>query len=452
MKDTPESRKIFIVDSHESDMAQKLMDLIRSGSDSDACIVEWNDIPDSSCDIILPVLKSPLAEWNTTLHDLTSRFTGAAIVPVFNEDDSNLSEALSSPENDYSDFIVYPYRKAEVLARIERFFIMPCPDHVSQVKKHLMQKWALRKFVGKNKIFVEMVNNIPVVAGSDVDVLIQGETGTGKELFARAVHYQSPRRPGPFVAINSASLTATLFENEMFGHVKEAFTDAKSSRSGVIQEAEGGTLFLDEVDTLEKASQAKLLRFLEEREYKPLGSSKPVKADVRIIAASNTDLESSVKEKKFRQDLYYRLNVIALTLPPLRERREDIPLLTGHFLKKYAGKFGEKRLSPDATKMFYLHSWPGNIRELENAIQQLMIMDPHEIIKTESLPFQTNKDQQDVLFKTFKEAKQKTVEEFEKEYISNILGLHNGNITQAAKAAGKDRREFGRLVKKYDLL
>ncbi len=394
MKDTPESYKIFIVDSDKSEMAQKLMDLIRYRSIGDACIVGWDDIPDYSCDIILPVLKSPQAEWNTTLQDLTNRFTGAAIVPVFNEADSNLYETLTSPENGYSDFIVYPYRKAEVLARIKRFFKKPCPDEVKHVKKSLMQKWTLRKFVGKNKIFVEMVNNIPVVAESDVDVLLQGETGTGKELFARAVHYQSPKRSGPFVAINSASLTAALFENEMFGHVKEAFAGAKNSRSGVIKEAEGGILFLAEVDTLERASQAKLLRFLEEREYKPLGSSKSVKADVRIIAASNADLGSIVKAKKFRQDLFYRLNVISPTLPPLRKRREDIPLLVDHFLKKYAGKFGEKKLSPAATKMFYLHSWPGNIRELENVIQQLMIMNPHKVIEPGSLPFKAEKDQQ----------------------------------------------------------
>ena len=253
------------------------------------------------------------------------------------------------------------------------------------------------------------------------------------------------------MALNSATLPATLFENEMFGHVKEAFTDAKSARSGIIKEAEGGTIFLDEIDTIEEASQAKLLRFIEERKYRPLGSGKYTRADVRIIAASNTDLRSRVEADRFRQDLFYRLNVITCYLPPLRERREDIPLLADHFLNKYAQRFGRKKLSPAAMKMLSLHGWPGNIRELENVVQQVLIMVPNAVIGPESLPFHAAGSQPDQALNTFQEAKRKTIEQFEREYIHNILSLHKGNITQAAKAAGKDRREFGRLVKKHRL-
>ena len=182
-----------------------------------------------------------------------------------------------------------------------------------------------------------------------------------------------------------------------------------------------------------------------------LGAGKYTEADVRIIAASNADLRLRVNANKFRQDLFYRLNVITLTLPPLRERREDIPLLVNHFLKKYAHRFGEKELSLGAMKMLSLHTWPGNIRELENVIQQIMIMTPHQVIEMESLPLEVAESQQGRDFSPFHEAKRKTVEQFEKEYLSEILNFHKGNITQAAMAAGKDRREFGRLLKKYRL-
>ena len=443
--------KILIIDSDRSEIARSLMKLIRSRSVYGAHIEGWNHLSDHAYDLVLPVVISQQTQWVTFLQDLANRYNEAAIVPVISEADFNSLETLTLFENGFQDFIVYPYRELEVIARIERFLKKPSLDEVKDVKERLFEKWGLRKLVGKSEIFLEVVNKIPVVAKSDIDVLLQGETGTGKELFARAIHYQSPRRSGPFIALNSATLPATLFENEMFGHVKEAFTDAKSSRSGIIKEAEGGTVFLDEVDTIERASQAKLLRFVEERKYRALGSGKYTDADVRIIAASNTDLRLRVTANKFRQDLFYRLNVITLTLPPLRERREDIPLLVDHFIKKYAHRFGEKSLSPGAMKMLSLHTWPGNIRELENVIQQIMVMTPHRIIEPESLPFEVAESQQGRDFSPFHEAKRKSVEQFEKEYLSEILLFHKVNITQAAMAAGKDRREFGRLVKKYQL-
>ncbi len=443
------SCKILIIDSHSSEMAQRLMTLIKSRSVHDVHIEGWNYISDYSYDIVLPVLISMQSQWVSFLQDLANHHNEAAIVPVISEDHFDPSETLPFLEKGFQDFIVYPYRELEVIARIERFLKNPSLDEVKNVKERLSKKWGLRKLVGKSESFREVVDKIPVVAKSDIDVLLQGDTGTGKELFARAIHYQSPRQSGPFIALNSATLPATLFENEMFGHAKEAFTDARSSRTGIIKEAEGGTLFLDEVDSLEIASQAKLLRFIEERKYKPLGSGKYSKADVRIIAASNVDLRSCINVNKFRKDLFYRLTVITLNLPSLKARREDIPLLAEHFLKKYAHRFGEKKVSPASMKMLCRHTWPGNIRELENVIQQVMIMTPDRVIEPESLPFKAEESQR--VFNTFQEAKRKTVEQFEKEYVASILQLHKGNVTQAAKAAGKDRREFGRLVKKHRL-
>jgi len=326
----------------------------------------------------------------------------------------------------------------------------PAFHEIEEVKRRLSKRCGLKKLVGDSPSFLEVVNKIPLVAKSDVNVLIQGDTGTGKELFARALHYLSPRDKYPFIPVNSAALPAALFENELFGHAREAFTDARTSRPGLIREAEGGTIFLDEIDTLEQASQAKLLRFLEDKEYKPLGSGKSIEANVRIIAASNTDLKAGMEAGRFRQDLFYRLNVITLTLPSLRERQEDIPILAGHFLKKYERKFGAKRFSPAAMEKLSLYPWPGNIRELENIVQQVMILVPGPVIGPESLPFSLREIQYSSLAcQTFQEAKIKAIEAFEREYIANMLRLHNGNITRAAKTAGKDRRVFGRLVKKH---
>ena len=338
----------------------------------------------------------------------------------------------------------------DIIPGIERVLKKPAFHEIEEVKRRLSEKWGLKKLVGKSPLFLEMLNKIPLVAGSDVSVLIQGETGTGKELFARALHYLSPREKYPFIPVNSAALPVALFENELFGHAKEAYTDARSSRPGLIREAEGGTIFLDEVDTLDPASQAKLLRFLEDKEYKPLGSGKSIKANVRIIAASNADLKEGMEAGRFRQDLFYRLNVITLPLPPLRQRQEDIPILANHFLKKYERKFGAKKFSPAAMQKLSLYPWPGNIRELENMVQHVLIIAPDNVIGPECLPFSVEGAHHFRACKTFQEAKRKAIEAFEREYVSNILCLYNGNITRAAKAAGKDRRVFGRLVKKYN--
>ena len=338
----------------------------------------------------------------------------------------------------------------DIIATTERVLNKPAFHEIEGVKSRLTERWGLKKLVGDSPSFLEVFNKIPLIAKSDVNVLLQGETGTGKELFARALHYLSPRAKYPFLPVNSAALPPALFENELFGHAKEAFTDARTYRPGLIREAEGGTVFLDEIDTLEPASQAKLLRFLEEKEYKPLGSAKSVKANVRIIAACNADLKESMKGGRFRQDLFYRLSIVPLALPPLRERREDIPVLATHFLKKYELKFGAKRFSPAALEMLSHHPWPGNIRELENIVLQVMILVPDEVIGPESLPFSLEDAHRSQTCQTFQEAKKKVIEAFEMEYLSDILSLYHGNITRAAKAAGKDRRVFGRLVKKYE--
>ncbi len=308
------------------------------------------------------------------------------------------------------------------------------------VTQALKEKLGLRQLIGESPAFLAEIRKIPVMARCDVSVLISGETGTGKEVCARAIHYLGPRAHNPFVPVNCGATPAELVENELFGHERGAFTDASTSQCGLIHEAEGGTLFLDEVDSLPALAQVKLLRFLQEKEYRRLGSTKTYQANVRIIVATNSDLEETVRTGKLRRDLYYRLNVLLLPLPPLRERREDIPLLARHFLAKYAAKFSKQVMdfSADAMPALMLYDWPGNVRELEHIVERAVVLSEQAVIHKADivLPHIETPACQD----SFQEAKAKVVAQFEKTYIQDLLRAHQGNITKAAQAAQKNRR------------
>jgi DNA-binding NtrC family response regulator len=280
-------------------------------------------------------------------------------------------------------------------------------------------------------------------------VLIVGETGTGKELYARAIHYGSARAGRPFMPVNCGAIPAELVENELFGHIRGAFTSASSLQVGLIEEANGGTLFLDEIDCLPVHAQVKLLRFLQEKEYRPLGSSRMRRADVRVVAASNLNLEEAVDTGKVRQDLFYRLNIISLTLPPLRDRREDIPLLARHFLAKYSREFDSqvRDFSDEAMDMLMVYSWPGNVRELEHAMERAIVMCNKPLIQASDIVLsnQAVAGKRDSL----REAKAKEIERFEKNYIQGVLSACRGNITRAAQISQKNRRAFWQLIQKY---
>jgi len=307
--------------------------------------------------------------------------------------------------------------------------------------------------VGESECFRRTVEKIPLLARSDAAVLISGETGTGKELFARAIHYQGPRKDKPFIPVNCGALPDHLFENELFGHEKGAFTDAASAEKGLIAEAEGGTLLLDEIDTLSLPAQVKLLRFLQSGEYRPLGCAKSLVADVRVIAATNADLKQRMELKYLRQDLYYRLNTLSLSIPPLRERVADIPRLTSYFLTRYAAHSGRTRpdLSGEVARRLMAYSWPGNVRELECAVQRAVTLSGSSMLCFEDFDLPMVSAQTASEPCSLREAKIRAVAEFERSYLANLLTTCRGNITQAAKAAGKERRSFQRLVQKYGL-
>lgn len=288
---------------------------------------------------------------------------------------------------------------------------------------------------------------VSLIARTDSTVYIHGESGTGKELIARAIHLGSGRKEGPFVAINCAAIPENLLESELFGYEKGAFTGAVQSTKGLFTQAHEGTLFLDEIGDMPLSLQSKILRVLQDRQVYPLGGKKPVDVDVRIIVATNKDLQKEVEMKNFRQDLFYRVHVIPVNLPPLRDKKEDIPFLVEHFLEKLNQKMKKKvkGITPQAIQKLMLHDWPGNIRELENAIEFAMAMTQNNII-SEDLILQTTIQSPDK-FKPLREAKS----EFEQEYLSNLLQLTQGNVSKASELAGKYRADFYQLLKKYDL-
>jgi len=307
--------------------------------------------------------------------------------------------------------------------------------------------------VGQSESFLSAVKNIPPLAQSDATVLICGETGTGKELFARAIHYHSSRRNKPFIPVNCAALPDHLFENELFGHERGAFTDASTSEKGLVAEAEGGTLILDEVDALSPAAQSKLLRFLQNGEYRPLGSSRSVTASVRIIAATNTDLFERVKGKLFREDLYFRLNALSVMIPPLRERIGDVVHLSNYFLTQYAKEHNTERrgISGETLRKLMMYEWPGNVRELEGVILRALVLTASATLQPEdmNLPQQSPMPRQENA--RLRQAKTNMVEKFEISYLTKLLASHHGNITHAANAAGKQRSTLQRLLRKYSL-
>lgn len=320
-------------------------------------------------------------------------------------------------------------------------------------KVSIKKRLALNKILGKSLAVQNLHSKIVQVADCNVNVLISGESGTGKELVARAIHYVSQRAGKPFVPINCGAIPENLFENELFGHAKGAFTDAGFAQRGLVSEAEGGTLFLDEIGTVAPYSQVKLLRLLQDNEYKPLGDSRSRLADIRIIAATNKDLLDCVRNDTFRGDLFYRLNIVSINVPPLRERKEDIPVLVDYFLNRYIREYDKspKSLTRDAMNILCSYSWPGNIRELENKMQQMIVMSPAGTIRAEDVMLPVSESSHLEREKNFNKARKKAVESFEKNYFVNLLSKSGGNVAAAARSAEMNRTALWNRLKKLNI-
>lgn len=318
---------------------------------------------------------------------------------------------------------------------------------------------GLGGMIGMSPRMKSVFELIKSVSASPANVLIQGESGTGKELAARAIHELSPRRTHPFVVINCSAMPEPLLESELFGYVRGAFTGADQDKKGLFERAHGGTVFLDEVGDIPVSVQIKLLRVLQGGDILPLGSGTSRIIDVRIIAATNQDLTNLMNSGSFREDLYYRLNVIALNLPPLRKRGEDIPLLAGHFLKKISDRIGKKveKMSVDFLHAFQEYPWPGNVRELENIIERAIVLSPGGTLTAKMLPprilsavfYSPALDESDITELTYKEAKKRALNLFNRSYIMDLLKKTEGNISAASEKAGMDRSNFKKIMHKY---
>jgi len=304
---------------------------------------------------------------------------------------------------------------------------------VKKLRNIVEEKYGFDNLIGKSRKMKRVLMQVAQAAKTDSAVYITGESGTGKELIARNLQLASSRAEGPFIAINCAAIPENLLESELFGYRKGAFTDAHQNKKGLFAQAHGGTFFLDEISEMSLNMQAKLLRVVEEKTVQPIGARTPVKVDARILAASNKNLEEEVQKGKFREDLFYRIHVIVIHLPPLRERKEDIPLLAGHFLDKYSRQVGKKisGFSPSASRKLLHHHWPGNVRELENSVESAVAMADENVI-TEDLILQMHPSADEGL-KPLKDAKN----DFEKDYLIQLISITRGNITEAAKLAGK---------------
>ena len=355
-----------------------------------------------------------------------------------------IPDAVEATERGVFTYLTKPFDGKGLLDKIAQALLLSAPAH--QTRRGSPEAWQTR-IISRSSRMAEALAEARMVAQSDASVLLRGESGTGKELLAQAIHQASARASKPFVAVNCGAIPEALLESELFGHVKGAFTDAVAHHKGLFQAADGGTLLLDEIGDMPPALQVKLLRVLQERMVRPLGSSQSVAVDVRIISATHRDLDAAMADGQFRADLYYRLNVVTLTLPPLADRREDIPLLANHFLTKLATKY-HKRLSgfaPEALKSLTTAAWPGNVRQLYNVVEQVCALSTTPLIPLALVQRALRSPSVQVL--TFAEARQ----HFERDYLVGLLKLTDGNVADAARLADRNRTEFYRLMQKHGL-
>ena len=360
----------------------------------------------------------------------------------------SIPNAVEAMQRGAFGYLTKPFDDKELKAKIEEGLSpQRMRGEIQRLKSLVNELYGMENIVARSPSMQRLLQQVVQVADSDATILLFGETGTGKEVFSRVIHSNSRRSKGPFVALNCAAIPETLFESELFGHVRGAFTSAHGAKRGLFQSANGGTLFLDEIGEMPLSMQVKLLRAVQEREVREVGSEISTKIDVRIIAATNKDLGEAVKNGSFRNDLYYRISVVPLFIPPLRDRRDDIPLLAQQFLTS-SGKRANKGLrgfTPAALNRLVTHPWPGNVRELENVVEKAAVMTRQDMITPDLLPSMGSSP--DSPLKPLTEAK----EEFEKTYLKNVLQLTGGNISRAAQFAGRYRADFYKMLKKYGL-
>ncbi|MBM4299929.1 MAG: sigma-54-dependent Fis family transcriptional regulator [Deltaproteobacteria bacterium] len=396
-------------------------------------------------DIMLVDVKMPQMDGITLLKHLKENDPDTAVVMMTAH--GAIQDAVEAIKLGANDYLLKPFELEELSLTIEKLVQMQTLAMENLIlKDRVASITRFENLVGQSPPMLKLFETIVNVARSDATVLITGETGTGKELVARTIHARSPRGYSPFIAINCGAFTEHLLESELFGHERGAFTDAKFTKKGRLEMANAGTLFLDEVGDISMKMQIDLLRVLETHEFTRVGGTTTINSDFRVIAATHQDLQESIRRRTFRQDLFYRLNVIHLEVPPLRERPEDIPLLAEHFLRRYATETGKKidSIHPEALAAMRRHAWPGNIRELENAIERAVVVGKSRQIKPADLPF---------VFAPggAEEAANLSLEDMERRHIALVLAAEGGHITNAAKVLRINRNTLYEKIKKYGL-
>jgi DNA-binding NtrC family response regulator len=442
--------KILVVDD-DADMRGLLSDVLESDGyrvgTAESGEKALQALAEEQYDLVLTDLRMKGMLGTALLGEIKHRYpdTGVILMTAF----GTVETAIEAMKGGAMDYLIKPVKTEDVLRTAGRAAReVQLRREVTHLRREVYKEYSFHQILGKSRPMQEVFELIRRVADSPSNLLITGESGTGKELVAKAIHYNSDRRDRPFVAVNSAAIPEQLLESELFGHMRGAFTDAKADRPGLFEEAQKGTLFLDEISELPLMLQAKLLRAIQEREIRRVGSTKSIPVDVRIIAATNLSLADEVKAKHFREDLYYRLNVIEIRLPPLRDRRDDIPLLVENFLHKCA-KANRKPLqgiSESSLALLIDYAWPGNVRELENVIERAVTLARAEKIMPEDLPATVQGSRGDR--RVLDDAAERTLplQEVEWEYIKKILEKTGGNKYQAAQALGIDRKTLYRKL------
>ena len=405
-------------------------------------------------DLVITDLRMQGASGLDLLNHVKKEAEGTEVIVVTAY--ASYDSAIEAMKAGAYDYLKKPFKVDEIKLMLSKLIEQASIAQENEnLKSTLSDKFSFDNFIGNNPQVIKMKEVARMVAKSDSTVLVRGESGTGKDLIAKAIHYHSNRAGKPFVTINCAALPETLLESEVFGHVKGAFTGALKDKDGLFKVADKGTFFLDEVGNTSPAIQMKLLRVLEEKMITPVGSTKPIEVDVRLIAATNADLETEVKANRFRADLFYRLNVLPIYIPSLRERREDIELLVNHFIKVYSDrmKLQPKKVSPDALRLLVSYDWPGNVRELENTVERALLLSKSESEILVPTDFPENIREQavgkDII--TQDEATTPTLESIEKAYIFWTLNQTNWQKSKAARILGIDPSTLYRKIERYGL-
>ncbi len=457
---TIHKEKILIIDD-EAEMLDNCRRILKR-SGYDCLLLQESEnfaqvLKEESPDLILTDLRMPKKDGMSVLKE--AKAIDPDIPVLLFTAYGTIKSALKACKLGAFDYIQKPFSAEQLRIAVQRGIKQKrLSDENKYLLSQLKEAYGFKRIIGNSASIQEVFEIVKKVSRTEANILIFGDSGTGKELIARSIHTNSERCHRPFVPVDCASLPENLLESELFGHEKGAFTGAHVTRPGIFEYASGGTLFLDEIGELSITLQSKLLRTLQEHQVRRVGGRKLIDVDVRIITATNQNLENAIEEGRFREDLFYRINVITIPLPSLRERKDDVPLLANHYLKHFSmGSHNEvKGISREAMGLLERYHWPGNVRELQNVMERAVSLTDSEIIVPEDLPEQIRSVKDPDIFRSlaksnFKEAKKERMDSFEKKYLSALLARHNGNISRAAREAQVNRKTIHRLLKRHRL-